>query len=274
MASAPAQAAASSKSKSVPDVRSTKVLVLDSEDHSVLYSRHADEVVPIASITKLMTALVVLDGKQPLDEVLQVTREDRKAAQGSFSNLPVGAKLTRGDLLRLALMSSDNQAAHCLGRNYPGGLGEFVRTMNIKADALEMTHTRFADPSGLSSKNVSTAHDLAKLVIAADRSWVIRKYSTTKSHTVRVGKQRMEFRNTNSLVSNPNWEVAVQKTGFTNDAGRCLVMETKIRDRSVVIILLNSYGKHTRVADAKRIRQWMEKKASSLRAAPALTSAP
>lgn len=260
--SAVSQAApAKKKSSAGPDVRSNAVLVMDSLNASVVYARKADEVRPIASITKLMTALVVLDGKQPLDEVLVITKEDRTKDKGSFSRLPIGAKLKRGDLLHLALMSSENRAASALGRNYPGGIKEFVRTMNMKAEVLGMKHARFADASGLSSKNVASARDLAKLVMAAERSPKIREYSTSKSHTVRVGRQMLEFRNTNSLVSNPDWDVAVQKTGFTNDAGRCLVMETTIEARPIVIILLNSFGKYTRVADAKRIRQWLESRA-------------
>lgn len=241
-----------------PDVRSNAVLVFDETDSSVVYARRADQVVPIASITKLMTALVVLDGHQPLDEVLEITRADRDTEHGSTSRLAIGTKLTRGELLHLALMSSENRAAHALGRNYPGGLESFVRTMNIKAESLEMTHTRFADPTGLSSRNLSSATDLAKLVIAASRDPDIRRFSTDERYTVKVGKQLIEFRNTNSLVSKPNWDISVQKTGYTADAGRCLVMKSTIKDRPVVMILLNSAGKYTRVADASRIRKWLE----------------
>lgn len=241
-----------------PDVRSSAVLVFDESDGSVVYARRADQVVPIASITKLMTALVVLDAQQPLDEVLQITRDDRDSEHGSTSRLGFGTKLTRGDLLHLALMSSENRAAHALGRNYPGGMKEFIRTMNIKAKSLDMMNTRFADPTGLSSRNVSSASDLAKLVIAASRDPDIRRFSTDERYTVKVGKQLIEFRNTNSLVSKPNWDITVQKTGYTADAGRCLVMKSTIKDRPVVMVLLNSAGKYTRVADASRIRKWME----------------
>jgi serine-type D-Ala-D-Ala endopeptidase (penicillin-binding protein 7) len=239
-----------------PEVKSASVLVMDEENASVLYSKQADRVVPIASITKLMTALVVLDGQQPLDEVLELTREDRDAE--AHSRLAIGAKLTRGDLLHLALMSSENRAAHALGRNYPGGLPAFIRTMNVKAKALEMKTAHFVDPTGLSNKNVSSASDLAKLVIAASRDPDIRRFSTDERYTVKVGKQLIEYRNTNTLVSKPNWDITVQKTGFTNDAGRCLVMKSTIQDRPVVMILLNSFGKYTRVADASRVRKWME----------------
>lgn len=241
-----------------PDVRSNAVLVFDESDASVVYARRAEQVMPIASITKLMTALVVLDGQQPLDEVLAITRDDRDTVHGSTSRLAFGTKLTRADLLHLALMSSENRAAHALGRNYPGGLKAFIRTMNLKAKALNMDHTRFADPTGLSSDNVSTASDLAKLVIAASRDPDIRRFSTDERYTVKVGKQLLEFRNTNSLVTKPNWDITVQKTGYTADAGRCLVMKSTIKDRPVVMILLNSYGKYTRVADANRIRKWLE----------------
>jgi D-alanyl-D-alanine endopeptidase (penicillin-binding protein 7) len=241
-----------------PDVRSHAVLVFDEADGSVVYARRADEVLPIASITKLMTALVVLDGHQPLDEVLEITRDDRDTEHGSTSRLPIGTKLTRGELLHLALMSSENRAAHALGRNYPGGVKSFVRTMNIKAESLGMTQTTFADPTGLSNRNRSTARDLAKLVIAASRDPDIRRFSTDERYTVKVGKQLIEFRNTNSLVSKPDWDISVQKTGYTAEAGRCLVMKSMIQDRPVVMVLLNSFGKYTRVADASRIRRWLE----------------
>lgn len=241
-----------------PDVRSSAVLVFDETDGAVVYAKRADEVVPIASITKLMTALVVLDGQQPLDEVLQISSDDRDTEHNSTSRLAYGTKLTRGDLLHLALMSSENRAAHALGRNYPGGLTAFIRTMNLKAKSLDMSSTRFADPTGLSSSNVSSASDLAKLVIAASRDSDIRRFSTDERYTVKVGRHLVEFRNTNSLVSKPNWDITVQKTGYTVDAGRCLVMKSTIKDRPMVMVLLNSAGKYTRVADASRIRKWLE----------------
>ncbi len=250
-----------------PDVRSNAVLVFDESDSSVVYARRADQVMPIASITKLMTALVVLDGQQPMDEILTITREDRDTVHGSTSRLAFGTKLSRADLLHLALMSSENRAAHALGRNYPGGLKAFIRTMNIKAKSLGMSHTRFADPTGLSSGNVSTASDLAKLVIAASRDPDIRRYSTDERYTVKAGKTLLEFRNTNSLVTKPNWDITVSKTGYTADAGRCLVMKSTIQDRPVVMVLLNSAGKYTRVADASRIRKWLEAHAGVTRLA-------
>jgi serine-type D-Ala-D-Ala endopeptidase (penicillin-binding protein 7) len=258
----PAEAAARQR-RDEPDVRSNTALVLDRTDHSVLFSRRADVVLPIASITKLMTALVVLDGQLPMDEMLEISPADRAVGRGTFSRLAVGTRLSRGDLMCLALMSSENRAAHALGRNYPGGEATFVRTMNMKARTLGMTRTSFAGPSGLSSKNVATAMDLSKLVIAASKSAAIREYSTCKSHAVRVGRQMMEFRNTNSLVSNPEWGITVQKTGYIEEAGRCLVMQATIESRPTIFVLLDSYGKYTRTADAKRIRQWLETRADT-----------
>lgn len=254
----PTVARASTPSLAQPEVRSSAVMVLDEEDSSVLYSRKADAVLPVASITKLMTALVVLGGNQAMDEVLEVTAEDRDTELGTTSRLKIGTRLSRGDLLHLALMASENRAAHALGRNYPGGLEAFVRAMNRKADSLGMRRTHFVDPTGLSGRNVSSASDLTRLVIAASREPVIRDYSTNESHTVAVGRQALEFRNTNSLVSKADWDIAVQKTGYTRMAGQCLVMKTLIKGRPVVIVLLNSFGKYTRVADARRIRRWME----------------
>jgi D-alanyl-D-alanine endopeptidase (penicillin-binding protein 7) len=205
-----------------------------------------------------MTALVVMDGLQPLDEVITITADDKWKGKGAFSRLPVGARLTRGDLLRLALMASENRAAHTLARNYPGGVKAFVRTMNLKARALGMTQTYFDDASGLSSKNVSSARDLVKLVNAASRNSVIREYSTLPSHEFRVGRSVMVYRNTNLLIGKSDWTIHVQKTGYTNDAGQCLVMEAMIEERPVVMVLMNSFGSLTRTADARRIRRWME----------------
>ena len=243
---------------SQPDIRSASALVLDENNSQVLFSRNADQAAPIASISKLMTALVVLDAGQPLDEVLQVTSADRDTYKGTSSRLNFGAKLTRGELLHLALMSSENRAAHALGRNYPGGLTAFVAAMNDKAKELGMTHSTFVEPTGLSSSNVATPEDLSKLVIAAAQNDTIRRFSTDESHSVKVGKQQLEFRNTDNLVKDSNWDILLQKTGYISEAGRCLVMKTRIAGRSVVIVLLNSWGKYTRTADAKRIRTWME----------------
>jgi D-alanyl-D-alanine endopeptidase (penicillin-binding protein 7) len=241
-----------------PGLRSSSVLVLDATRSSVIYSRRSNVAVPIASITKLMTSLVVLDAHQSLDENIRVTADDRSQGKGAFSRLAIGTTLTRGELMRLALMSSENRAAHALGRNYPGGLAACVKAMNAKARQLGMKSARFIDPAGLSANNVASADDLAKLVAAAARNPTISEYSTGKDYTVRVGRQQMPFHNTNPLVRSAAWNIVVQKTGYLAEAGRCLVMQTVIDGRSVVIVLLNSFGKYTRTADARRIRRWME----------------
>jgi len=241
-----------------PKLKSSSVLVIDQKDSSVLYSRHADVAMPIASITKLMTALVVLDAKQSLAEPIQITNADRNLQKGGFSRLAVGTTLTRGDLLHLALMSSENRAAHSLGNNYPGGMPAMVAAMNAKAAALGMTHAHFVDPTGLSSENVASPEDLSKLVIAASHNPTIREYSTDPSYAVKVRRRLVEFRNTDNLVANPTWNIVVQKTGYISEAGKCLVMAAVIEGRSVIIVLLDSFGKYTRVADAKRIKTWME----------------
>jgi serine-type D-Ala-D-Ala endopeptidase (penicillin-binding protein 7) len=232
--------------------------VWDATNSTVLYARRADVAQPIASITKLLTALVVIEAQQPLDEVLEVSRDDCASGRGAYSRLGVGTELTRGDLLHLALMASENRAAHALARNYPGGIPAFVEAMNAKARALGMTTARFVEPTGLSSDNVASAQDLSKLVAAASENSIIREYSTDRSYTVQVGRHLVEFRNTDSLVSSPTWDIIVQKTGYITEAGRCLVMNAMIEGRSIVIVLLNSFGKYTRVADARRVRKWME----------------
>jgi serine-type D-Ala-D-Ala endopeptidase (penicillin-binding protein 7) len=245
-----------------PKLKSSSVLIIDQSDSSVLYSRHSDVAMPIASITKLMTALVVLDAKQPLDEPIQITEADRDLPKASFSRLTVGTTLTRGDLMHLALMASENRAAHALGSNYPGGLPAMVEAMNAKAAQLGMTNSHFVDPTGLSSQNVASPEDLSKLVIAASHNSTIREFSTDRHYAVKVRRHMVEFRNTDNLVANPTWNIIVQKTGYIAEAGKCLVMAAVIEGRSVVIVLLDSLGKYTRVADAKRIKTWMEASAS------------
>ena len=239
-------------------LKSSSVLIMDASDSSVLYSRHSDVPMPIASITKLMTALVVLDANQPLDEPIQITDADRDFPKGGVSRLTVGATLTRGDLMHLALMSSENRAAHALGNNYPGGMPAMVAAMNAKAAELGMASSHFVDPTGLSSQNVASPEDLTKLVIAASHNPSIREYSTDTHYAVKVRRHMVEFRNTDNLVANPTWNIIVQKTGYLAEAGKCLVMAAVIEGRSVVIVLLDSLGKYTRVADAKRIKTWME----------------
>ncbi len=253
---------ANAKGLNQPKLKSGSVLVVDQSDSTVLYSRNSDVAAPIASITKLMTALVVLDAKQPLDEPIRITEADRDFPKASFSRLKVGTTLTRGDLMHLALMSSENRAAHALGNNYPGGMRAIVAAMNAKAKTLGMTSAYFVDPTGLSSENVASPEDLSKLVIAASKNRTIREYSTDRNYVVRVQKHMVEFRNTDNLVKNPAWNIIVQKTGYINEAGKCLVMAAVIEGRSVVIVLLDSYGKYTRVADAKRIKTWMESSAN------------
>ena len=243
-------------------LKSISVLIMDASDSSVLYSRHSDVPMPIASITKLMTALVVLDANQPLDEPIQITDADRDLPKGGFSRLAVGTTLTRGDLMHLALMSSENRAAHALGNNYPGGMPAMVAAMNAKAAELGMASSHFVDPTGLSSQNVASPEDLTKLVIAASHNPSIREYSTDSHYAVKVRRHMVEFHNTDNLVANPTWNIIVQKTGYIAEAGKCLVMAAVIEGRSVVIVLLDSLGKYTRVADAKRIKSWMEASAN------------
>jgi D-alanyl-D-alanine endopeptidase (penicillin-binding protein 7) len=245
-----------------PKLKSSSVLVIDQSDSSVLYSRNSDVPMPIASITKLMTALVVLDAKQPLDEPIQITDADRDLPKSSVSRLTVGTTLTRGDLMHLALMASENRAAHALGSNYPGGLPAMVAAMNAKAAELGMTNSHFVDPTGLSSQNVASPEDLSKLVIAASHNSTIREFSTDRRYAVKVRRHMVEYRNTDNLVANPTWNIVVQKTGYIAEAGKCLVLAAVIEGRSIVIVLLDSLGKYTRVADAKRIKTWMEASAS------------
>ena len=243
-----------------PDLKSAAVLILDEETGEVLYNKNAGAVVPIASITKLMTAMVVLDAALPLQEEIQITQDDVAMTRGARvkTGLGRGMTLTRDDLLRLALMASENRAAVALGRTYPGGLDAFVQAMNEKAAMLEMYETRFVEPTGLASANVSSAGDLAKLVVAAKGYPLISEYSTAPSATVRLGKRNTTFVNTNGLVRSSSWEIGLSKTGFINEAGRCLVMQARMAARSVIIVLLDSVGKYTRIGDANRIRQWLE----------------
>lgn len=255
---APTAAKATPNSSNPADVRSDAFVILDAQSGDVMLSRKADTPMPIASITKLMTALVVLEAKQPLDELIKITKEDRDIEIGRRSRLVVGASLSRGELLHLALMSSENRAANAVGRHYPGGIPGLLKAMNAKAKALGMKNTRFADATGLSSDNIASPRDLIQLVNAASRHHLIREFSTDPEEAVTVGNHIVEYRNTNLLVNKPDWDVVVQKTGFTNAAGQCLVMKTMIDERPIVMVLMNSFGKYTRVADARRVRKWME----------------
>ena len=247
------------KFASSPKLRSSIALIYDEQGQSPLYLKNADTVAPIASITKLMTAMVVLDAKLPLEEEISISALDMDTLKGTHSRMRPGMKLTRGELLRLALMSSENRAAAALARTYPGGTDAAVAMMNNKARELGMKDTRFLDPTGLNSGNVSTAQDLVKMVQAARCYDPIHEFTTTSSHIVDLaGHRPMRFNNTNPLVKNASWDIGVSKTGYISEAGRCLVMQAKINQRPVIIVLLDSWGLRTRVGDANRIRKWME----------------
>jgi serine-type D-Ala-D-Ala endopeptidase (penicillin-binding protein 7) len=239
---------------------SANVLVLDAEDGHRVYAKAADEVTPIASLTKLMTAMVVLDGNPSLDDPVAVDMDDFDYLKGSHSRLRMGTTLSRGEMLRLALMSSENRAASSLARHYPGGNVAFIAAMNAKAAALGMTRTRFEDPTGLSPNNVSTANDLATMVRAAAEYPLIRDYTTTPAHFVEVqpSGQVLGFNNSNALVKNVAWDIQLQKTGYIREAGRCVVMLATIASRPMVIVLLDSFGKYTRLGDAQRVKHWLE----------------
>jgi D-alanyl-D-alanine endopeptidase (penicillin-binding protein 7) len=242
-----------------PEVlKSSTVLVIDEETGEVLYGKNTAAVVPIASITKLMTAIVTLDANLPLDEQVAVTGDDVDLYKGTRSRLPVGTTLSRAEMLHLALMASENRAASALGHSYPGGAGAVVAAMNAKAAELGMKDTRFVEATGLSSENVSSAPDLARLVQAAKAYPLIREYSTSTALDVEVRGRKVAFGNTNGLVRSGDWEIGVSKTGFIREAGRCLVMQARLASRSVIIVLLDSWGSFTRIADAARIRAWLE----------------
>jgi D-alanyl-D-alanine endopeptidase (penicillin-binding protein 7) len=249
------------------ELRSAAVLVLDQDTNEVLLSKNADAVLPIASITKLMTALVVAEAQLPLDEPLTINSEDVDTEKGSHSRLQLGTTLTRGELLHLALMASENRAANALGRHYPGGLPAFVEAMNHKAQALGMKHTRYVEPTGLSSRNQSNASDLALLMREADKNDMIRRLSTSLEAEVAVGRRAVLFRNTNSLVRNGDWEIGLQKTGYIVEAGRCVVMQAQLAGRKLIMVLLDSAGRYSRVGDAERIRRWLTTEISPLPAA-------
>jgi D-alanyl-D-alanine endopeptidase (penicillin-binding protein 7) len=239
-------------------LHSSMALMLDGETGRVLFEKNANTVSPIASITKLMTAMVVLDAGLPLDELIEITREDLDTLRGTGSRLRFGTVLTRDEMLRLALMSSENRAANALGRHYPGGLSAFVARMNAKARELGMTRTRFVEPTGLSARNVSTAYDLARLVRAASRYPLIREHSTAAALTVTAGRRQVAYRNSNRLIRNPSWEIGLQKTGYISEAGNCLVMQADIEGRPMVLVLLDADGKLSRFGDAQRLRDWFE----------------
>ena len=239
-------------------LRSSAAIIQDQDTGEVLFGKNASTVTPIASITKLMTAMVVLDAGLDLQEAITISSEDMDSLKGTHSRLKPGASLSRDELLRIALMASENRAAAALGRTYPGGIDAFTRAMNHKAQMLGMNDTRFDDATGLSSANVSSAEDLVKLVRAAHQYELVRNYTTLTGHEVYVAGRPLAYHNTNRLVANANWNIGLSKTGFTNDAGRCLVLQAKLAERQVIIVLLDSWGKLTRIGDANRVRAWLE----------------
>jgi D-alanyl-D-alanine endopeptidase (penicillin-binding protein 7) len=245
-----------------PDLASAKALVMDQATGEIIYAKNINTPTPIASVTKLMTAMVMLDAHLPMDETLVVTDEDVDTLRGSSSKLPVGSQLTRAELLHMAIMSSENRAASALGRNYPGGLSAFVAAMNEKSRVLGMSNTHFVDSTGLHTQNMSTASDLSKMVKAAYNYAQIREVSTSPSQEFRLNTHRgpVNFSNTNLLVrsNNQKWVIGLSKTGYISEAGRCLVMQAQISGKNVVMVFLDSMGKFSRIGDAERIRKWME----------------
>jgi serine-type D-Ala-D-Ala endopeptidase (penicillin-binding protein 7) len=240
------------------ELNSSVALVVDQQTNEVLFSKNDSAVLPIASLTKLMTGLVITEANLPMDEPLTITQDDVDTVKNSRSRLAVGSTLTRGELMHLALMSSENRAAHALGRTYPGGLDSFVRLMNSKARELGMHDTRYVEPTGLSSLNQSSARDLATLVSVAYQSPVLRSLSTSPSHQLELGHRMLEFRNSNRLIRDPDWEIGLQKTGYISEAGRCLVMQAKVAGRQLIMVFLDSAGKLSRGQDAERVRRWVE----------------
>lgn len=247
--------AAASPAAEAAALRSSTAYVQDLETSTVLFAKNENVVRPIASISKLMTALVVVDANLPMDEMIEITDDDVDTLKHTTSRLRVGTVLSRGDMLHLALMSSENRAAHALGRNYPGGMPAFVAAMNAKARSLGMLNTRFVEPTGLSSENVSSPRDLARMLRAASQRPLIHRYSTDTEYEVEINNRTQTFRNTNLLVRKPDWDIKVSKTGFINEAGECLVMLARINGRDMAIVLLDSQGKLSRIGDAVRIRR-------------------
>jgi len=241
-------------------LHSNSVLILDASGKQVLYEKNAEAVVPIASLTKLMTALVVLEARQDMEEALAVTDLDVDQVKHAASRLRVGTVLSRADLLHIALMSSENRAASALGRNYPGGTAAFVAAMNRRAAALGMLHTRYVEPTGLSSENVSSAQDLAKLLIEAQRQPLIRRFTTDHEYAIAQGRRSTTYHNSNHLVASPAWDIILQKTGYISEAGRCMILLARIDGRPVAMIFLDSQGTLTRFADADRVRNWLTSK--------------
>lgn len=243
-----------------PGVQSSAVLVINQLTGEVIYEKNADDITPIASITKLMTAMVVLDAKLPLNELISISRDDIDTLKGTTSRLAPGLTLTRGEMLLLALMSSENRAASALARHYPGGSDGFIRAMNAKAASLGMHRSSFHDATGLSPENISTPRELALMVQAARAYPEIHQFSTASEYifSSSLNGRELVFRNTNPLVKNDDWEIGLSKTGYISEAGRCLVMQARISDTPVVMVLMDSNGKYTRIGDAQRVRKWLE----------------
>jgi D-alanyl-D-alanine endopeptidase (penicillin-binding protein 7) len=243
-------------------LHSSVALVVDQETQEVLYSKNNHAVLPIASLTKLMTGLVVAEANLPMDERIRITQADVDTEKGSSSRLAVGTELSRGELMHLALMSSENRAAHALGRTFPGGMDEFVGRMNQRARALGMKDTRYVEPTGLSSHNQSSASDLAVLAARAYDEPILRELSTSHGREVAVGRKTLQYNNTNGLVKSPQWDIGLQKTGYIAEAGRCLVMQAQVAGRNLIMVFLDSAGKFSRIGDAERVRKWLEQKSS------------
>lgn len=251
------------------DLSSSVALVVDQASNQILFSKNDSAVLPIASLTKLMTGLVIVDAGLDMNESITITADDIDTMKGSRSRLAVGTTLTRGELMHLSLMSSENRAAHALGRTFPGGMREFVRRMNGKAEELGMQDTRYVEPTGLSSDNRSSARDLVTLVSAAAERPMLRDLSTSPGYEVDVGRRTLHYNNSNRLIKNPEWDIGLQKTGYISEAGRCLVMQARVAGRELIMVFLDASGKLGRLQDAERVRRWVEKQADLLSDSPA-----
>ena len=250
-------AAGLNKVKDPLRLASSAAYAIDVDTGEVLVKKNEDAVLPMASLTKMMTGLLTVEAKLPMDQVITITDDDVDNERHSRSRLRVGTTLTRGEALHLALMSSENRAAHALGRTFPGGLAQFVNAMNNRARQIGMKSTTYSDPTGLSSKNQSTAHDLALLAMTASKQPLLREYSTTPRHQVALGRKTLQYNNSNRLVKSPKWDIAFQKTGYIIEAGMCITMNTRINGRNVVMVLLDSTDKNSRLADAERVKRWV-----------------
>lgn len=243
-------------------LHSSVALVVDQQTQEVLYSKNNHAVLPIASLTKLMTGLIIAEANLPMDERIRITQDDVDTEKGSTSRLAVGTELSRGELMHLSLMSSENRAAHALGRTFPGGMDVFVNRMNQRARALGMKDTRYVEPTGLSSQNQSSASDLAVLAAKAYDEPILRELSTSHGREIAVGRKTLQYNNTNGLVKSPQWDIGLQKTGYISEAGRCLVMQAQVAGRNLIMVFLDSAGKFSRIGDAERVRKWLEQKSS------------